>query len=132
MLIYAVLHVCICISIKNLQDAASYNVCVFTSIQKTGFSRRGDRRWITQYVALPEAKLLHGGIHHDCHFQMLDPISQTEKHTPHGKVLTEFNIDNCCSWQKKLQVFGEQLMATWSKDKVPKQHPLLNQCLREW
>ena len=58
-----------------------------------------------------------------------------------GKVLKEFYIDNCCSWEKKLkQVFGEQLMVYLDifhavkrfSEKIPKRHSLRRDCLKEW
>ena len=50
-----------------------------------------------------------------------------------GKKITEFYIDNCCSWRSKLQeVFGTELCVRLDvfhavkriSDKIPKRHPL--------
>ena len=58
-----------------------------------------------------------------------------------GKALKEFYIDNCCTWRKKLQtVFGDQLVVCLDifhavkrvSDKIPKRHPLRQECMRDW
>lgn len=57
-----------------------------------------------------------------------------------GKKITEFYIDNCCSWRAKLQeVFGNDLCVRLDifhavkriSDKIPKRHPLRLDCMKD-
>ena len=57
-----------------------------------------------------------------------------------GKKLSEFYIDNCCSWRCKLkQVFGTEVSVCLDvfhavkqiSDKIPKRHPLRHDCMKD-
>ena len=67
-------------------------------------------------------------------------ISLRDRLSMQGKKLTEFYIDNCCSWRCKLQqVFGTELSVRLDvfhavkriSDKIPKRHPLRHDCMKD-
>ena len=67
-------------------------------------------------------------------------ISLRDRLSMQGKKLTEFYIDNCCSWRCKLQqVFGTELSVCLDvfhavkriSDKIPKRHPLRHDCMKD-
>ena len=115
--------------------------------ENIGFNRIGDNRWITQYEALfcvlnargqvmtwrLTPRLLFAEVENDL-------IALKNRLLSQGKILKEFYIDNCCSWEKKLkQVYGDQLIVYLDifhavkrlSDKIPKRNPLRRDCLKE-
>ena len=112
-----------------------------------GLVRNFDCHWITQFSAL--FCVLNG------HGQVLIwkltknlKFSNTEDHLTslrdrlslQGKKITEFYIDNCCSWRAKLQeIFGTELCVRLDvfhalkriSDKIPKHHPLRHDCMKD-
>ena len=67
-------------------------------------------------------------------------VSLHERILMQGKKITEFYIDNCCSWRAKLQdVFENELCVRLDvfhavkriSDKIPKRHPLRLDCMKD-
>lgn len=111
-------------------------------------TREGDKRWITQYGALFCVLNSYGqvvtwklatGVAFNVIKDLLFPLKERLK--KQGRKLSEFYIDNCCSWRKKLQqVFGEELKVKLDifhavkriSDKIPKRHHLRRECMSQW
>ena len=110
-------------------------------------SRNLDHRWITQFSALfcvlnGNGQVVTWKLTKNMTFTNVEDqlLSLKERLQMQGKNLTEFFIDNCCSWRNKLQeVFGAHLSVKLDlfhavkriSDKIPKRHPLRNDCMRE-
>ena len=117
-------------------------------VANVGMAREGDKRWITQYGALFSVLNSFGqvvtwklatGTAFDVIENLLLPLKERLK--KQRKKLSEFYIDNCCSWRNKLQqVFGEELKVKLDifhavkriSDKIPKRHRLRRECMSHW
>ena len=82
-----------------------------------GMSRNFDCRWITQFTGLfcvlnGNGQVVTWKLTKNMTFNNVEDqlLSLQERLKVQGKNLTEFFIDNCCSWHNKLQqVFGADL-----------------------
>jgi hypothetical protein len=111
-------------------------------------AREGDKRWITQYGALFAVLNSLGqvvtwklatGVSFSVIQDILIPLRR--RFEKQGKHVSEFYVDNCCSWRRKLQeVFGQELKVCLDifhavkrvSEKVPKRHHLRRECLIDW
>ena len=110
-------------------------------------TRNFDHRWITQFSALFCVMNGHGQIvtwklTKNLSFGNIEGqlVSIRDRLMLQGKNITEFYIDNCCTWRNKLRnVFGECLSVKLDmfhavkriSDKIPKRHPLRNECMKD-
>ena len=109
-------------------------------------SRDVDCRWITQFSALfcvlnGNGQVVTWKLTKNMTFNNVEDqlVSLHERLMMQGKNVLEFYIDNCCSWRNKLQqVFGAHLSVKLDifhavkriSDKIPKRHPLRNDCVK--
>lgn len=112
-----------------------------------GMSRNFDHRWITQFSALfcvmnGEGQVITWRLTRSLAFSNIEGQLESlrERFNVQGKTVTEFYIDNCCSWRNKLyQVFGSQLSVKLDvfhavkriSDKISKKHPLRSDCMKD-
>lgn len=110
-------------------------------------SRDFDRRWVTQFSALfcvmnGDGQVVTWRLTKSLTFDNIQVqlLFLCERLQSQGRTLTEFFIDYCCSWRKKLQqVFGPQLTVKLDvfhavkriSDKIPKRHPLRIECMKD-
>ena len=138
---------CACVPFIYISSSNNSAILHFFSAN-IGMAREGDKRWITQYGALFAVLNSLGqvvtwklatGVSFSVIQDILIPLRRRlEKQ---GKHLSEFYVDNCCSWRRKLQeVFGQEVKVRLDvfhavkrvSEKVPKRHHLRRECLIDW
>lgn len=119
----------------------------FRSAANIGVFRSADGKWVKQYHGLfcvlnSIGEVLTWKFVKDLQFSSVENQMKNlqQRLLKHGKQITEFYIDNCCIWRKKLQdVFGSHLTVLLDifhavqriSSKISKRHPFSFQCVQD-
>lgn len=109
-----------------------------------GFHRTEDNKWIQQYTALfcvlnSEGQVMTWKFTESVKFNQCEDIlvALRQRLESQNRSVSEFVVDICCSWRKKLQsVFGPNLTVLLDLfhavqrvlEKIPKRHKLRQMC----
>jgi hypothetical protein len=119
----------------------------FKSVANIGTVRSADGRWVEQYSGLfcvlnSEGQVLTWKLTKDLKFSSIEKQLDHLQHRllSQGKHVTEFYIDNCCSWRCKLKkVFGSDIKVMLDifhaiqriTTKMSKRHAFHSQCVHD-